>query len=198
MCASDKACTPKPNVYFVFSMNMRWNSFLSCLRPVRDVTFRRSLPLFLVLLMVWTLPAQDAAPEGFELWTAKASASVISEIATDAPNDPHHFAVRSLADFPNDTFMLVHRAGDGAVEWHETQADVFFVQSGTATLLLGGKLVNGETVSPHEKRNGTIVGGVRRKISAGDVVRIPPRVPHQVLLEGAPAFDYFVVKVKGY
>jgi hypothetical protein len=65
-------------------------------------------------------------------------------------------------------------------------------------LLLGGKYVNGETVGPHEKRNGSIVGGVRRKMSAGDVVRIPPRVPHQVLLEGAPAFDYFVVKVKGY
>jgi hypothetical protein len=29
-------------------------------------------------------------------------------------------------------------------------------------------------------------------------VRIPPQVPHQILLEGAPEFTYFVVKVKGY
>jgi mannose-6-phosphate isomerase-like protein (cupin superfamily) len=64
--------------------------------------------------------------------------------------------------------------------------------------LLGGRLINGETVGPHEKRNGTIEGGVRRKMSAGDVVRIPPKVPHQVLLNGAPEFNYFVVKVKGY
>jgi mannose-6-phosphate isomerase-like protein (cupin superfamily) len=84
------------------------------------------------------------------------------------------------------------------VEWHETQADVFFVQSGTATLLLGGRLVNGETVAPHEKRNGSIFGGVRRKISAGDIVRIPPRVPHQLLLDGSAEFNYLVVKVKGY
>jgi mannose-6-phosphate isomerase-like protein (cupin superfamily) len=162
------------------------------------VRFARGVPLILTLLLGWNLPAQDVLPTGFEHWTARILAPIISELATDAPNDPHHFAVRQLADYPRDDFLLVHRAGDGAVEWHETQADVFFVRSGTATLLLGGKLVNGETVGPHEKRNGTIVGGVRRKMSPGDVVRVPPRVPHQVLLEGAAAFDYFVVKIKGY
>ena len=94
--------------------------------------------------------------------------------------------------------MLVHREADGQAEWHETQADVFFVQSGSATLVFGGTLVNGETVGPHEKRNGTIQGGVRQRISAGDVVRIPPRVPHQLLLEGSHEFNYFVIKIKGY
>jgi mannose-6-phosphate isomerase-like protein (cupin superfamily) len=103
-----------------------------------------------------------------------------------------------LADYGNDSFLLVHRAGDGQVEWHETQADVFLVQSGTATLLMGGQMVNAETVGPHEKRNGTIEGGMRRPLAAGDIVRIPPRIPHQILLNGAPEFNYFVVKVKGY
>ncbi len=101
-----------------------------------------------------------------------------------------------LADFPNDSAMLVRREADGQVEWHETQADIFFVQSGSATLVVGGTLENGETVGPHEKRNGSIRGGVRRKLSAGDVVRIPAREPHQLLLEGSPEFIYFVVKIK--
>jgi len=122
----------------------------------------------------------------------------MTDMIAEAPSDPHQFAVRQLADYPNDAFLLVHRAADGPVEWHETQADVFFVQSGSATLVLGGQLVKGETVGPHEKRNGTIVGGIRRKIATGDVVRIPPRVPHQLLLEGSGPFDYFVVKIKGY
>jgi len=30
------------------------------------------------------------------------------------------------------------------------------------------------------------------------VVRIPAKVPHQVLLEGGYEVSYFVVKVKGY
>jgi len=73
-----------------------------------------------------------------------------------------------------------------------------FVQSGSATLLIGGNLINGETVGPHEKRNGTIQGGIRRKLSAGDIVRIAPQVPHQVLLEGSHELNYVVLKVKRY
>jgi hypothetical protein len=38
----------------------------------------------------------------------------------------------------------------------------------------------------------------RQRLSAGDVVRIPARIPHQVLFEGAHEFTYFVVEVKGY
>jgi mannose-6-phosphate isomerase-like protein (cupin superfamily) len=142
--------------------------------------------------------AQEAAPAGFELWTTASLKKYDPKLHQDAVTDPHHFAVEMLADFPNDSALLVHRESDGPPEWHETQVDIFFVQSGSATVVVGGTLVNGETVGPHEKRNGTIQGGARRKVSAGDVVRIPARQPHQVLLEGAPEFTYFVVKVKGY
>jgi mannose-6-phosphate isomerase-like protein (cupin superfamily) len=62
-----------------------------------------------------------------------------------------------------DSVLLVHREADGQVEWHETQADVFVVQSGSARLVVGGTLV---------------------KLSRGDVVRIPA-LPHQLLLEGS-------------
>jgi len=70
---------------------------------------------------------------------------------SDAASDPHHIAVKQLADFPNDAFLLAHREADGQVEWHETQIDIFFVQSGSATLVVGGTYLNGETVAPHEK-----------------------------------------------
>jgi len=115
-----------------------------------------------------------------------------------AATDPHHVAVKQLSDFPNELFLLGRREADGQVEWHETQADVFVVQSGSATLLVGGTMVNGETVSPNEKRNGSIQGGVRQKLSPGDIVHIPARVPHQLLLDGSHEFTYFVIKVKGY
>jgi mannose-6-phosphate isomerase-like protein (cupin superfamily) len=150
------------------------------------------------LILALAVPAQEGVPGGFEHWTPKGFAPLVTDLTQEAPNDPNHFAVRQLADYGNDGFLLVHRAGDGQVEWHETQADIFFVQSGTATLVLGGKMVNAETVGPHEKRNGTIVGGIHRPLAAGDIVRIPPRIPHQVLLNGSPEFNYFVVKIKGY
>ena len=142
--------------------------------------------------------AQENIPLGFEQWTAASLQQLDQKLHQEAATDPHRFSVELLADFSHDSAMLVDREADGPPEWHENQVDVFFVQSGSATLLIGGTLINGETVGPHEKRNGTIQGGVRRKLSAGDVVRIPPAVPHQVLLDGSHEFKYVVIKIKGY
>ena len=172
--------------------------YTSVLRSFIKMKSVRSLAVSSLLICALIVPAQEASPPGFEQWTGKGLGPSLAELVREAPEDPHHFAVHQLAEYANDSYLLVHRAGDGQVEWHETQADVFFVLSGTATLLLGGKMVNGETVGPHEKRNGSIVGGIRRPLGAGDVVRIPPRTPHQVLLNGSPEFDYFVVKIKGF
>ena len=160
----------------------------------------RKIRLFGLVTFFFTVLGlgQEAPPEGFEHWGADSLQQLDQSLKTEAAKDPHHVAARRLKDFPNDLFMLAHREADGVVEWHETQADVFFVQSGSATLLVGGTMEGGETVEPHEKRNGTIRGGTRVKLSPGDIVRIPAKVPHQVLLEGAPEFTYFVVKVKGY
>src|SRR5271165_2152262 len=142
--------------------------------------------------------AQETAPDGFELWTAASLTRLELGLKTVAGGNAHHSATKRLADFPNDTFMLSRRKADGIVEWHENQADVFFVQSGSTTLLVGGTMVGGEMTEPHEKRNGKIEGGVRRTLSVGDVVRIPARVPHQILLDESKGFTYFVIKVKGY
>ncbi|HXW56625.1 MAG TPA: cupin domain-containing protein [Candidatus Cybelea sp.] len=158
---------------------------------------KRSL-LCLLLAPMMLLAGQETAPEGFEHWTSTSLKDLSLLLSEQAAADPHHFAVKQLADFPNESFLFVRRQSDGAVEWHENQIDIFLVESGSATLLIGGTYLNGETVGPHEKRNGTIQGGTRVKLSPGDVVRIPPRVPHQVLLDGAQEFTYFVVKGKGY
>ncbi|HTR66880.1 MAG TPA: cupin domain-containing protein [Terriglobales bacterium] len=152
----------------------------------------------LAALTLFVAVAQDTAPDGFELWTSASLTQMEQQLKTEAAGNPHHIGTKRLADFPNDLFMLAHREADGVVEWHENQADIFVVQSGSATLLVGGTMVGGETTEPHEKRNGKIEGGIRRTLSAGDIVRIPPRVPHQLLLEGSRSFTYFVIKVKGY
>jgi len=151
-----------------------------------------------IAIPFFAVRSAEPVPAGFEHWSPAAFESISQALSGQVAADPHHVAVKQLSDYPNELFLLAHREADGQPEWHETQADVFFVQSGSATLLVGGTLLNGETVAPHEKRNGTIQGGVRQKLSAGDVVRIPARVPHQLVLDGAREFTYFVIKVKGY
>jgi mannose-6-phosphate isomerase-like protein (cupin superfamily) len=159
----------------------------------------RKLWLFsFILLPLCALFPQTTSPEGFKYWPAASTSQTKQTLTQQASSDPHHFAVQQLGDFPNEAVLLVHREADGQAEWHETQVDVVFVQSGSATLVVGGTLVNGETVAPHEKRNGTIEGGFRQKIGAGDIIRIPAKTPHQLLLDGSKDFNYVVVKVKGY
>src|SRR5260221_5364064 len=141
-------------------------------------------------------PAQ--APAGFEHWTAADLRTLDKTLAAKSASDSHHSAAQVISDYPNDLYMAAHREADGVPELHETQADVFFVESGTATLVVGGALVNAETTAPHEKRNGKIEGGVRQKLSAGGGVTVTADVAHQMVLDGGKEFAYFVVKIKGY
>jgi mannose-6-phosphate isomerase-like protein (cupin superfamily) len=149
-------------------------------------------PLALTLLLAgFALPAGD--PPGFYLWK---SAGLKGFIKTLAPQmNDKKVATQSIASYGNYSFMVAHREGSGEAEYHATQADVFVVQSGEATLVVGGELVDGKTSAPNEMRAASIKGGTEKKLAAGDVVTIPAKVAHQVKLDAGKQFTYFVVKV---
>lgn len=86
------------------------------------------------------------------------------------------------------------RVMPGNVEIHERDTDIFFVTEGTATLTTGGTATNAKPTGPGEIRGEKIAGGVPRKLAKGDVVVIPPGVPHW-FSEVSGTFVYFVVKV---
>ena len=74
--------------------------------------------------------------------------------------------------------------------------DFFVVQSGEATLVVGGEVPGAKTTAPHELRGPKINGGERRKLVAGDVVHIPANTPHQLLVEKGKQFTYLFIKVE--
>jgi mannose-6-phosphate isomerase-like protein (cupin superfamily) len=59
--------------------------------------------------------------------------------------------------------------GAETAQLHKSILEFYFVREGSATLVTGGTIVDG-----------AIRGGVARPIKAGDVVFIPPGVPHGV------------------
>ena len=109
--------------------------------------------------------------------------------------DKQKVASERLAHWGNHLAMVAYREATGEAEVHETQADVFVVQAGNATLLVGGEVENGRTTAPNEVRAPSIKGGERKALAPGDIVHIPAKVPHQLLLEPGARFTYFVVKV---
>jgi mannose-6-phosphate isomerase-like protein (cupin superfamily) len=164
----------------------------------RTETMKKLWLLCLFGLALLPVAAQETAPEGFQLWSAVSLKQLGQKLHEGAVANPNHIGLSRLADYSNDLFMLSRREADGVPEWHETQVDLFVVESGSATLIVGGTMVGAKDTEPHEKRNGTIQGGMRHKLSAGDIVRIPVKTPHQVLLDGSKEFTYFVIKIKGY
>jgi mannose-6-phosphate isomerase-like protein (cupin superfamily) len=100
-----------------------------------------------------------------------------------------------LGTYGNHHFEIAIRKATGNAELHETQNDVFFIVSGEATLITGGTLVDPKMTEPHEFEGKTIQGGTRTKLAAGDVVHIPFKVPHQLIVEKGQEIEYFVVKI---
>ena len=100
-----------------------------------------------------------------------------------------------MAKFATHSITVFHREASGEAEVHETQTDVFVVQAGEATMLLGGTVISPRTTGPGEIRGDGIQGGETRKLSAGDILHIPEGVPHQTLLDPGRKFTYVVLKV---
>jgi len=133
-------------------------------------------------------------PAGYKYWSSAELKSFASALAPKM--NAQKFVGQRLTDYGNHYTMVAHREGNGDAELHETESDLFVVTSGTATLIVGGTLEGGKTTAPNELRGPSIEGGVRQKLSAGDIVHIPPKTAHQLVLEAGAQFTYFVMKVK--
>jgi mannose-6-phosphate isomerase-like protein (cupin superfamily) len=71
--------------------------------------------------------------------------------------------------------------------FHDDTAESYVVVSGSATLIMGGTVVNGRRSAPDAEVttilngpscSGTMVGYTSREIKTGDIIIIPERVPH--------------------
>jgi quercetin dioxygenase-like cupin family protein len=106
-----------------------------------------------------------------------------------------------LADGPNLKVSGGYRTGPYApadyrpdVEVHTSEADLFYVIDGDATLITGGTVVGGKTTAPGQIRGSRIDGGVTNHLSKGDVMWVPAGVPHWFPEIPRP-LSYFLVKV---
>ena len=134
-----------------------------------------------------------AASSGVEHWTASDLKAYGTKLQPKA-SDKIRVAAQQLGDWGSHTAMIGRRTGDGEAELHEGMVDFFVVESGEATLVVGGTIPNPRTTGPGEIRGPAVEGGERLPLRTGDIVRIPTKVPHQLLV--AKDFLYYVIKVK--
>ena len=135
-----------------------------------------------------------ALPAGYSHWTT----AQLEEHARGLPakmNTTVKVATEPLGGWGNHSMSLVHREGPGEAELHETQADILFIRSGDAAIIVGGKIPNQRRTSAHEIRGASIEGGEKQALHPGDVLHIAPHTPHQMILEPGQKLDYYAVKV---
>ncbi len=130
---------------------------------------------------------------GFYLWKS-AELKGFSKSLAPKINEKKIYS-QTVASFGNYSFMVAHREGTGEAEYHANQADIFVVQTGAASIIIGGELIDGKTTAPNEMRAASIKGGEEKKLAAGDILTIPAKVAHQVKMDSGKEFTYFVVKV---
>ena len=103
--------------------------------------------------------------------------------------------IKERADFGDHLLEISHREVDGKCELHKVKADVIVIQTGTATLVTGGEVIDPKDTGPNEVQGSGIKGGVKHEVGPGDVIEIPAGVPHQFFVASGTQITYLVVKV---
>jgi mannose-6-phosphate isomerase-like protein (cupin superfamily) len=151
----------------------------------------KALVSLFTFLLAAPLTAED--PPGFTHWPSAALKSFEKKLA--AKVGATKTAGETLARYDNHQVVVVHREASGESEVHQSLVDVFVVQSGEGTLVVGGKVVGGKSTAPGEIRGTAIEGGANRRLAPGDIAHIPANTPHQVLLEPGRQITYVIVKI---
>ena len=111
------------------------------------------------------------------------------------PHGVSPLGVSHKESFGNHGLSITVHDKSGIAEVHQVTADVMIVQSGEATLVYGGEVIEPRTSSPNEVRGTGIRGGTSVHVAAGDVIHFAAGVPHQWLVEPGKQITYLVVHV---
>ena len=136
--------------------------------------------MVIAVLSVRALTAQQSLPPAPPMKEYASSADVAALIA-QAKSE--HKEGQPLQSKPILTLApinanLEYRTGVAPAAVHETEAEIFYVIEGSATMVTGGKLT-GEKRLNSENLNGTgIENGSSRHIAKGDYIIVPQGVPH--------------------
>jgi len=108
------------------------------------------------------------------------SAAEVQAMIAKAKADRKDQAIiaQSLIQLAPYNVSLEYRASVGNAAVHETEAELFYVVDGSATLVTGGKLTEEKRTNAENLSGTGIEGGQSRKVAKGDFVMVPEKTPH--------------------
>ncbi len=146
-----------------------------------------------LLLMMLSIGLPAAAADSASYWEAGDLAGYDAKLGSKV--DADGLATESLGEFGSHFALMVHRSKTGTSESHDNDTDFYVVQSGQATLYVGGEIVDAKQTAPGEIRGSSIKGGKKLTLKPGDTINIPPKTPHHVVLAPGEKITYLIVKI---
>jgi len=131
-----------------------------------------------VLLVASTAFAQKTITDADKVGVYMSAAEVADAVAKLPKNPLASVPVFKIGPY---NVNVEHRLGTPAAAQaasvHDKDAELFLMLDGTATLVTGGKLVEGTKDGDNWRGKG-IEGGKAQKMSKGDFMMVPAGVPH--------------------
>jgi len=131
--------------------------------------------LFLASLAAAQQPATPPAPKTFS--SAADVQDLIAKAKADRKDNAPLVIERMLSLSPYSA-NLEYRASVGTASIHETDAEVFYVIDGAATMVTGGKLKDEKRTNPANLTGSAIEGGMSRNVAKGDFIIVPENTAH--------------------
>jgi mannose-6-phosphate isomerase-like protein (cupin superfamily) len=102
--------------------------------------------------------------------------ALIAKAKADRKDQP--LIAQSLIQLAPYNVSLEYRASVGNAAVHETEAELFYVVDGSATLVTGGKLTKETRTNAENLTGAGIEGGTSRRVAKGDFIMVPEGTPH--------------------
>ena len=134
----------------------------------------------LLMTLVGTAAVVFAQQPAARTFTSAADvAAMIAKAKNERKPDQANFMQPLLQAAPY-TVNLEYRVKDvkGNPSVHETEAEVFYVVEGSATLVTGGKLRDEKRTNATNLSGTAIDGGSSRHVAKGDFFLVPENMPH--------------------
>ena len=131
--------------------------------------------------LLLSAPALAQAPAPAAASRTMVSAAEVQAMIAKAKTDRKDNApivAQPLLQLAPYNVSLEYRASVGNAAVHETEAELFYVVDGSATLVTGGKLKEEKRTNAENLSGTGIEGGQSRKVAKGDFVMVPEKTPH--------------------
>ena len=122
-------------------------------------------------------PAPAAAAASRTMVSASDVTALIAKAKAER-KDNQALLAQSMIQLAPYNVSLEYRAAVANAAVHETEAELFYVIDGSATLVTGGKLTNENRTNAANLSGSGIEGGVSRRVAKGDFLMVPEGTPH--------------------